>query len=63
MKAFLALEIRKSIPGELAFAKSDFLNLVNFNFLDLADFVAVDRFSKFLPTPLPLAPVVPFDIS
>ena len=59
MKAFLAPEIRKSVLGELAFAKSDFWDLVNFGFLDLVNFLAVDRFSKLLPTsPLP-APVVP----
>ncbi len=56
MKAFLASKIRKSVSEELTFAKlafgkSDFLNLVDFDFLDLADFIAVDRFSKFPPIP------------
>ncbi len=57
MKVFLASGVRKSIPkltlAELAFGKSEFLNLVNFDFLDLADFAAVDRFSKFSPFPSP----------
>ena len=60
MKASLALKVRKSIPREFAFAKSDFLGLVSFGFLDLADFAAVDRFSKLSPTPLLLASVVSF---
>ncbi len=62
MKASLALGIRKSIPEKLVFAKfwaftkSDFLSLVNFGFLDLADFVIVDRFLILLPTlPPPIA--------
>ncbi len=54
MKAFLALGIRKSVTQliftKFAFSKSDFLDLVNFNFLDLANFVAIVRFLKFLPT-------------
>ncbi len=53
MKAPLASGVRKSVP-ELAFAKSDFL--VSFGFLDLADFIAVDRFLKLPPTPPPPAP-------
>ncbi len=60
IKVFLALGVRKSvlelILAKLAFGKSDFLNLVDFYFLDLADFAIVDRFSKFLPT---LPPPVP----
>ncbi len=57
MKAFLASRVRKSVP-ELAFAKSDFLDLVSFCFLDLADFIAVDRFSKLPPTSPPPAPPI-----
>ncbi len=53
MKAFLASEVRKSVPeltfAKLAFGKSDFLNLVDF--LDLTNFATVDRFSKLPPTP------------
>ncbi len=60
MKAFLALGVRNSVPEltlvKLAFGKSDFLDLVNFDFLDLADFAAVDRFSKLPSTPPPSAP-------
>ena len=48
MKAFLVLKVRKSVLEELAFTKSDFLDLVTFGFL--ADFVVVDRYSKLLPT-------------
>ncbi len=59
MKASLAPGVRKSIP-ELAFAKSDFLDLVSFGFLDLADFTAINRFSKLPPTPLlPAPPAAP----
>ncbi len=61
MKAFSALEIWKSVPEELtiakfwAFTKSDFLGLVNFGFLDLADFISVNRFLILLPIfPAPL---------
>ncbi len=54
MKAFLALIVRKSVPEltftKLAFGKSDFLDLVDFDFWDLAKFAMVDRFSIFLPT-------------
>ena len=53
MKVSLAPEVRKSVLKKLAFTKSGFLDLVNFSFLDLADFVAIDRFSKLLLTPLP----------
>ncbi len=49
MKASLAPKVRKSVLKELVFAKSDFLGLVNFGFLDLADFAVVNRFSKILP--------------
>ena len=59
MKVFLAPEIRKSVLEELAFTKSVFLGLVNFGFLDLANFVTVYRFSKFLLTSLLLTLAVP----
>ena len=49
MKAFLALKVRKSIPEELVFTKSDFLGLVNFGFLDLANFAVIDSTLTFLP--------------
>ncbi len=49
MKASLAPEIRKSVP-KLAFAK--------FGFLDLADFVAVDRFLILSPTPALATPAI-----
>ncbi len=55
MKASLAPGVRKSVL-KLAFGKSDFLDLVSFGFLDLADFTAVDRFSKLPPTSPPPAP-------
>lgn len=45
MKGFLILEVRKSDLKKLAFIKSDFLNL--------ADFAIVNKFSIFLPI-LPL---------
>ncbi len=61
IKTFIVSKIRKSILEltfiKLALGKSNFLNLVNFDFFDLADFAAVDRFSKLLPTqllPIPL---------
>ncbi len=62
MKAFLALGVRKSVSEELtfiklAFSKSDFLDLVDFGFLDLAKFAIVDRFLILLPT-LPLFALV-----
>ncbi len=56
MKVFLALRVKKSVLKELAFAKSDFLVLVNFGFLDLTDFAAINRFLILLPTLLPSAP-------
>ena len=48
MKVSLALRVRKSVP-KLAFAlgKSDFLGLVDFDFLNLTKFVIVDRFLIF----------------
>ncbi len=61
MKVFLALGVRKSV-SELAFAKSfSKMNfLAKFNFLDLANFVTVDRFLILLPTtPLLIASVTP----
>ena len=56
MKAFLTPKIRKSVP-ELAFVfgKSDFLDLVNFDFLNLAKFITIDKFSIFLSTLFPSA--------
>ncbi len=69
MKASLALKVRKSVPEELAFAKfwafikSDFLGLVNFGFLDLDNFAAVNRFLILPPTPPPAAPPAPAIIS
>ena len=58
IKVFLTLEISKSVLKELIFAKSGFLDLINFGFLDLADFVVVDRSSILLPTlQLPSPPV------
>ena len=63
IKAFLAPKIRKSVLKELAFIKSDFLGLANFGFLDLANFVAVDRFSKLVPILPPSGLVVPRGIS
>ena len=63
IKAFLALEGRKSILEELIFAKSDFLGLVNFGFLDFANFVAVDRFLILPQTSSQLASTpAPFDV-
>ena len=53
MKAFLAPKVRKFVL-KFAFGKSDFLGLVNFDFLDLAKFITVNRFSILLPT-LPLS--------
>lgn len=41
MKAFLTSRVRKSVLKEL--------NLVNFSFLDLADFIIDNRFLIFLP--------------
>ncbi len=64
MKVFFSSGIRKSVPelafAKLAFGKSDLLDLVDFDFLDLAKFATVDRFLILLPTPplsaLPVAP-------
>ena len=49
MKAFFTLEVRKSV-SELAFifGKSDFLGLIDFDFLNLAKFITVDKFLLFL---------------
>ena len=59
IKTFLALKIRKSVPKlAFAFSKSDFLGLVNFDFLDLVKFLIVDRFS-ILPSILPPTPPPP----
>ncbi len=66
MKASLALGVRKSVLEELAFVKfwaftkSDFLGLVNFGFLDLANFATVDRFLILPPisSPLPALPTL-----
>ena len=56
MKAFLAPEVRKSVPKfAFAFSKSDFLDLIDFNFLDLAKFITIDRFSILLSIPPPSA--------
>ncbi len=53
----MASGVRNSVPeltlAKLAFGKSDFLDLVNFDFLDLADFAVVDRLLKLPPTPPP----------
>ncbi len=53
MKAPLVLEIRYSILelacAKLTFSKSDLLDLVNFDFLDLAKFAIVNRFLILLP--------------
>ena len=54
MKAFLAPKIRKSVL-EFVFSKSDLLGLVDFDFLNLAKFATVDRFSILPPTPPPSA--------
>ncbi len=60
MKAFLALVVRKSVPEltftKLTFGKSDFLDLVNFDFLNLAKFIIVDRFLILPSTQLLLIP-------
>ncbi len=45
IKVSFALEVRKSVSKDLTFAKS--------NFLDLADFITVDKFSISLPPTLP----------
>lgn len=53
IKNFLVLQIRKSIPEEIIFAKLalnkfHFLNLVNIVFLDLVNFIMIDKFSILL---------------
>ncbi len=53
IKAFLTSKVRKSVPEELALAKSDFLVLIKFGFLDLANFAAFDRFLILLPPSAP----------
>ena len=63
IKVFLAPKIKKCVLEELAHTKSDFLGLVNSGFLDLANFAAVDRFPKLLPTPPPLSLVILFGTS
>ena len=51
MKAFLALEVRKSVSNlAFVFSKSDFLGLVDFDFLNLAEFATVDKFLILSPT-------------
>lgn len=56
MKTFLTLEVRKSVLIKFAFRKSfgkvNLLNLVESNFLDLANFAMVNRFSILLPLSL-----------
>ncbi len=56
-EAFLAPGVRKSVPelsfAKLAFGKSDFLDLIDFDFLDLAKFAMVDRFLILPLTPSP----------
>ena len=55
MKAFLTLEIRKSVLKlAFAFSNPDFLGLVDFNFF--AKFAMVNKFSILPPTP-PLVPL------
>ncbi len=67
MKDFLALGIRKSVTeltlAKLAFDESDFLDLIDFDFLDFTKLTIVDRFLIILPTPPPSARVVPISIS
>ena len=59
MKVFLALGVRKSVPEK---AKSGTLGLVNFGFLDFADFAAVDRFLIIPQTsPPPTPPLILLD--
>lgn len=64
------MEVRKSILEELTFAKnfdkvnilakSDFLDFIKFNFMNLTNFVVVHRFSIFLPsTPRSISPSTP----
>lgn len=54
VKAFLALEVRKSVPESLAFVKFDFLAFTKIKLLDLVTFIMFDRFSIFLLIPIPL---------
>ena len=50
MKAFLAPKVRKSdLKLAFVFGKSDFLGLINFDFLALAKFTIVDKFLILLP--------------
>lgn len=42
MKVSLALRVRKSVPGVLTFAKSDFLGFAKSDFLDLIKFALLD---------------------
>ena len=49
MKVFLASKVKKSVPKWVfRFGKSKLLGLVNFDFLDLAKFITVDKFLIFL---------------
>ena len=67
IKAFLALEVRKSILKlifiKLAFGKSDFLDLIKSAFLDLAKFAIINRFLILLSTPLLSTLILQFNIS
>ncbi len=75
IKVFLASRVRKSIPelisAKLVFDNSDFLDLINFSFLnlvksdflDLAKFATVDRFLILLLTLSPSATEVPLGTS
>ena len=60
MKAVLALEVKQFVSKELTFAK---LTFGKFDFLDLAKFVMINRFSILLPILLLLALLSFFDIS
>ncbi len=54
MKTFFVLRVRKFVPklsfAKLTFGKSDFLDLVDYDFLDLAKFATVNRFLILPPT-------------
>ncbi len=67
MKAFLASRIRKSVLKltfiKLAFDKSDILDLVNFNFLDLAEFVIGNKVLILPSTSPPLVLPTPPSVS
>ncbi len=67
MNAFLASEVRKSVPElfltKLAFSKSGFLDLDDLDFLDLAKFATVDKFLILLSIPPPSAPPAAFGAS